>query len=117
MIVNHKDYRMVSGKTGYGTGYQLLNQACYDPEEIDLAVSLLNARRYTAGDGLKAIDCGANIGIHTIEWVRNMVGWGNVLAIEAQERLYYTLAGNIALNNCFNARAIHAAVGQKKAHC
>ena len=32
-----------------------------------------------------------------------------VLAIEAQERLYYALAGNIALNNCFNARALHAA--------
>src|SRR5262249_16494091 len=27
-----------------------------------------------------------------------------------QERLYYALAGNIALNNCFNARAVHAAV-------
>ena len=39
-----------------------------------------------------------------------MTGWGQVLAIEAQERLYYALAGNIALNNCFNASAIHAAV-------
>jgi FkbM family methyltransferase len=34
-----------------------------------------------------------------------------VIAIEAQERLFYCLAGNIAINNCFNARAIHAAVG------
>jgi|SRR5579872_5848494 len=40
-----------------------------------------------------------------------MAGWGSVIAIEAQERLFYCLAGNIALNNCFNARAIHAAVG------
>jgi FkbM family methyltransferase len=36
-----------------------------------------------------------------------------VLAIEAQERIYYALAGNIAINNCFNARAIHAAVSER----
>ncbi|WP_234284370.1 class I SAM-dependent methyltransferase [Campylobacter novaezeelandiae] len=33
---------------------------------------------------------------------------GGVLAFEAQERLFYALAGNIAINNCFNAKAIHA---------
>jgi FkbM family methyltransferase len=36
---------------------------------------------------------------------------GSVIAIEAQERIFYSLAGNIAINNCFNASAIHAAVG------
>jgi FkbM family methyltransferase len=56
------------------------------------------------------IDCGANIGVHTVECAIEMTGWGSVLAIEAQERVYYALAGNIALNNCFNARALHAAV-------
>jgi FkbM family methyltransferase len=40
-----------------------------------------------------------------------MTGWGWVLAIEAQERLYYALCGNIALNNVFNVRAINAALG------
>jgi FkbM family methyltransferase len=39
-----------------------------------------------------------------------MAGLGNVLAFEAQERIFYALAGNIAINNCFNARAIHCAV-------
>src|ERR1700745_195159 len=28
-------------------------------------------------------------------------------------RIYYALAGNIAINNCFNARAVHAAVTSK----
>lgn len=36
---------------------------------------------------------------------------GGVLAFEAQERLFYALAGNIAINNCFNAQAIHACLG------
>ncbi|HUE11510.1 MAG TPA: FkbM family methyltransferase, partial [Steroidobacteraceae bacterium] len=57
-----------------------------------------------------AVDCGANIGVHTIEWAKHMTSWGIVLALEAQERIYYALAGNIAINNCFNARAINAAV-------
>ena len=60
-----------------------------------------------------AIDCGANIGVHTIEWAKHMTGWGSVMAIEAQERIYYALAGNIAINNCFNARALHAAATDK----
>jgi FkbM family methyltransferase len=34
-----------------------------------------------------------------------------VVAFEAQERIFYALAGNIALNNCFNAKAVWAAVG------
>jgi FkbM family methyltransferase len=50
-----------------------------------------------------AIDCGANIGTHTIEWAKKMTGWGAVIGIEAQERIFYALAGNIAINNCFNA--------------
>src|SRR5262249_31757374 len=48
-----------------------------------------------------------------IEWANRMHGWGQVIAIEAQERLFYALAGNIAINNCFNARAINAAVAAK----
>src|SRR6476659_1841078 len=39
-----------------------------------------------------------------------MTGWGSVFAIEAQERIFYALAGNIAINNCLNAKAIFAAV-------
>ena len=60
-----------------------------------------------------AIDCGANIGVHTIEWATAMTGWGSVVAVEAQERIYYALAGNIAINNCFNAIAMHAAVSSE----
>jgi FkbM family methyltransferase len=40
-----------------------------------------------------------------------MADWGTVLAFEAQEWVYYALAGNIAINNCFNAHALHVAVG------
>jgi FkbM family methyltransferase len=43
-----------------------------------------------------------------------MTGWGTVIAIEAQQRIYYALAGNITINNCFNAHAIYAAAGAQE---
>jgi len=113
MIVNRLDYRMISADAGFGVGFQILETAAFDPQEVKLAVQLLAARRRHHGDGVLAIDCGANIGVHTIEWATAMTGWGSVLAIEAQERIYYALAGNIAINNCFNALALHAAVSSE----
>jgi FkbM family methyltransferase len=111
MLVNRHDYRLTQNGGGYGMGYQLLNTSSFDPQEINFAVKLLMSRKQNFGDGVIAIDCGANIGVHTIEWAQAMHGWGEVLAFEAQERIYYALAGNITLNNCFNAKAIFAAVG------
>jgi FkbM family methyltransferase len=113
MIVNRFDYRMVDAEHGYGVGFQILETASFDPDEVQMALEVLNLRRRHHGDGVVAIDCGANIGVHTIEWAAAMTGWGSVLSIEAQERVYYALAGNIAINNCFNAIAIHAAVSSE----
>jgi FkbM family methyltransferase len=113
MILNRFDYRMVDSQRGYGVGFQILETASFDPMEVKLAVELLGFRRRHHGDGVVAIDCGANIGVHTIEWANTMTGWGSVLAIEAQERIYYALAGNIAINNCFNAVAVHGAVSSE----
>jgi FkbM family methyltransferase len=105
---------MVGPDRGYGVGYQILNTAAFDPGEVKIALELLALRRKHHGDGVIAIDCGANIGVHTIEWASAMTGWGSVIAIEAQERIYYALAGNIAINNCFNALAVHAAVSSEQ---
>jgi len=113
MIFNRFDQHVVREGLGYGMGYQLLETSSYDQGEVDLLVTLLDVRRQIYGDGVVAVDCGANIGVHTIEWAKHMATWGVVVAFEAQERIYYALAGNIAINNCFNARAIHAAVTTK----
>src|SRR6266481_6738013 len=85
MIVNRLDYRMVDQRSGFGVGFQILEAATFDPQEVDMALSLLELRRKYFGDGVVAIDCGANIGVHTIEWAKRMNGWGQVIAIEAQE--------------------------------
>ena len=74
MIVNRLDYRMVDAERGYGVGFQILQTAAFDVAEVKLMVDLLALRRKHFGDGVVAIDCGANIGVHTIEWAKAMTG-------------------------------------------
>ena len=112
MIVNRNDFRETDNGL-IGVGAQILNNQNFDRKEVNLVLGLLNKRRQLYQKDVVAIDCGANIGVHTIEWARLMHGWGQVHAFEAQERIYYALAGNIAINNCSNAHATWAAVGAK----
>jgi FkbM family methyltransferase len=109
MIVNRFDYKQEGNDKGFGVGFKILNESSHELGEISIGSFVLESRRRLAGDGVVVVDCGANIGTHTVSWARQMTGWGSVIAIEAQERVYYALAGNVAINNCFNARLIHAA--------
>jgi FkbM family methyltransferase len=110
MILSRFDHHTPPMGEPFGVGQRLLETSMFDPGDITLAVQLLQARRQHHGDGVVVLDCGANIGVHTVEWAIAMTGWGKVIGIEAQERVFYALAGNIAINNVFNATAMHAAV-------
>lgn len=110
MIINRLDYNEGFNGQYYGVGAQLMENGNYDPREVALLKELLDLKRKYVGDGVFALDCGANIGVHSLEWAKLMRGWGSVLAIEAQERVFYALAGNLALHNAHNARAIWAAL-------
>ena len=113
MIVNQFDRHQTQSNQAYGVGFQLLENASYDRDQVNVLLRLLDLRRQHYGDGVVMADCGANVGVQTIECAKHANGWGEVLAFEAQERIYYALAGNIAINNCFNARAIHAAIASE----
>jgi FkbM family methyltransferase len=114
MIVNRFDYKLEGNGKGIGVGFKILNESSHELAEISVGSFVLESRRRLSGDGVVVVvDCGANIGTHTVSWARQMTGWGSVIAIEAQERVYYALAGNVAINNCFNARLIHAAAGDR----
>jgi FkbM family methyltransferase len=110
LLVNRFDYNHNFNGDFYGVGAQIMENRCYDPRDVHNLKNLLMCRREHHGDGVVALDGGANIGVHTLEWARLMRGWGSVIAVEAQERIFYALAGNITLQNCFNARAIWAAL-------
>ena len=113
MIVNRFDYYRQPNGESFGVGCQLLENCSYDPEEGGFIMQLLDLKRQYVGSGVVALDCGANIGVHTVSWAKGMADWGSIVGIEAQERIFYALAGNILINNCHNARAIHAAVSTK----
>lgn len=84
MIVNRFDYHAVNGGPAFGVGYDILNSSAFDPSGVALYNRILNLRREYHGDGVFAVDCGANIGTFTIEWAKAMTGWGSVLPIEAR---------------------------------
>jgi FkbM family methyltransferase len=111
MIVNRFDQQTDDAGRGFGVGFKILHESSHELAEISVGSFILEARRRLFGNGVIAVDCGANIGTHTVCWARQMTGWGSVIAIEAQEPIYYALAGNVTINNCFNTRLIHAAVG------
>ena len=113
MIINRNDYHRLDDNRSYGVGFQLMTRSSYDNNEVQLLLQLLTLRHHYYGAGIIALDCGANIGVHSIEWGNLMTDWGQVYAFEAQEKIYYALAGNIIINNCLNVTAKHVALGAK----
>lgn len=112
MIVSRLDYAQ-NPHGFYGVGFQILHTGSYDSEEIELVLSILRKLRTKRGNGICALDCGANIGVHTLAMGKEMIGWGKVVAFEPQERLFYALCGNIALANLFNVYADFSAIGNE----
>lgn len=112
MILSTLDlHQRHDGRTEIGPGADILINGAYDVTLMAIANAFLQKRRETHRDGVVALDCGANIGAFTLEWARLMDGWGRVIGFEPQERIFYALAGNIAINNLFNAEVRCCAVG------
>src|SRR5580658_10256110 len=84
LIFNRFDQQFVESVGGYGLGFQLLETTSYDANEVEVVLQLLDLRRHHYGNGVIAVDCGANVGVHTVEWAKRMIDWGVVLAFEAQ---------------------------------
>lgn len=114
MLVNRFDH-MDHSEPGYafGVGGELLQMCEYHSSECNALGNLMVMRRNNYGPGVVVLDVGANIGAHTCRWARALEGWGEVHAFEAQERVFYALAGNLTLGNHFNAHAYHTAVGSR----
>lgn len=113
VILHTLDWKQGNDKSvELGVGLDLMIHGEFDLAMISLTVGAIEARHRQYGPGVIALDCGANIGIYSLEWARAMADYGMVIAFEPQERIYYALCGNLALNNHFNVKALNQAVGR-----
>lgn len=76
----------------------------YSESEVDLWRQLVQPDWIT-------VDCGANIGAHTVALARFA---GVVFAFEPFQYLYHILCGNLALNGLTNVQAFNYAAGAKR---
>lgn len=113
MILNRNDHHHDAEGHAFGTAHQILGHGSLVVEELQALTNLLNIRRQHAGDGAVVLDCGANIGVYALEFARALNGWGHVYAFEAQEKIFYALAGNVIMNNFLNITARWNAVGSE----
>lgn len=88
-------------------GKSFLNYGEYSEGEVELFRSLLS-------EGDVALEVGANIGSHTIPLAQMVGKTGLVLALEPERNNYYTLCGNVAINNLSNVRCWQKAAGDHK---
>lgn len=114
VILNRLDWRRLSDTHNeFGVGTDILVHGQTGLDLASIIGGMLLARREAHGPGVIALDCGANIGTYTLEWARQMQGWGRVLSFEPQEHIYYALCGNIVINNLFNVKAFKRAIGSE----
>ncbi len=76
----------------------------YDPE-IQLLSQVIKKNNLI-------IDIGANIGAHTVPFAKLVGSEGMVLAFEPQRLLHGILSANMLLNNLYNVKCYHQAVGR-----
>jgi FkbM family methyltransferase len=85
-----------------GRSFEAYGEYCQ--QEVALYQQLLHP-------GDVVVDCGANIGSHTVFFAGTVGPQGLVHAFEPQRVIHQMLCANLALNGLHNARAHHAAVG------
>lgn len=71
------------------------------------------ARYVHAGDTV--IEAGANVGAHTVLLAKLVGQQGTIYAFEPQRVIFQLLCANLALNDLFNVRAYHGALGRQRA--
>ena len=111
MIVNRFDYRMTDEKRGIGVGWQLMNSGQYDMKEVGFLTCSRGDSRSRGRSSSNRLWCEYWCSHHRMGKASSQSG--KVIALEAQEQVYYALCGNIALNNCFNVRALNCASGDQ----
>lgn len=98
MIYNRKDIWQGKSFETYGE---------YSEAEVDVFSKIIKA-------GDVVIEAGSNIGSHTVPIARFVGPTGTVVAMEPERNNYYTLCGNIAINNFRNVLCFQQAAGDEQ---
>jgi len=101
---------MIISRMDTGVSWQLFMLGTHEAEVVSFVTELSTECLERYDKGVHIVDVGANVGTCTVPWAKHCKGWGHVTAFEPQERIYYALAGNVALNNLMNVKAVHGAV-------
>jgi FkbM family methyltransferase len=96
-----------------GVSSQIILNRIYEPDEVNLIKKILKKCEEFNGSGVIFIDCGANLGVFTLEASKLMKDWGKVYAFEPQKPIYDAMVQTLKLNNCINVETFNEALGSK----
>lgn len=104
MCVNRNDYCPQFP----GVGKVLLDTGEYYENEMSLLRQVIG---FLPRNGV-ALDIGANVGVHSLEFAKHF-NEGKVYSFEPQRLVYYQLVANVALNSVTNIYPQYMAVGKE----
>lgn len=96
-----------------GVSSQIMLNRIYEPDEVSLIKKILRKCKEFNGSDVVFIDCGANLGVFTLEASKLMKDWGKVYAFEPQKPIYNAMVQTLKLNNCINVEVYNLALGSK----
>lgn len=88
-------------------GMVLTNEKDYEPHFYNITKNIIK-------EGDVCIDCGANLGYHTVCMAKQVGPQGKIFSFEPLRIIYQQLNGNVFLNNLRNVVCINAALGDSK---
>lgn len=87
-------------------GKTLIEQQEFEPHFTQVVNTVVGA-------GDLCIDCGANLGLHTVTLANAVGSTGEVIAVEPLRVIYQQLSGNVFLNGLSNVTTVNAALGNE----
>lgn len=88
-------------------GQALINKGDFEPHFYNVAKNIIK-------EGDICLDCGANLGYHTVTMAKIVGPKGRVVSFEPLRVIYQQLNGNVFMNDLRNVIAINAAVGDER---
>jgi FkbM family methyltransferase len=83
-------------------------------ENRDFEPHFYNVVKNIVKDGDTCLDCGANLGYHTVTLSKLVGRTGKVISFEPLRIIYQQLNGNVFLNDLRNVYCLNAAVGNER---